>query len=184
MEDRVTSFFLNLFIFNNMKSKYLIWGLLAVMFGASLSYAFKGDETPRMAEFVGNEGGEFYAIGGLSAYSFTRDSISNTANDTTVIPGRFASDFTYRIAIQLANGTGTRALKIYLDDYNGGQSNNAGIYATGWTVRDSIASAVLNNEYAFIGQHVYGLKHRIRVDGNTGATQKTYFRINAQYKAL
>ena len=137
-----------------MKSKYLIWGLLAVMLGASISYAFRGSESPRVTEFDGKEGGDFYAPSGVSIYRFTRDSISNTANDTTVIPGIFASNYTYRIAIQLANGTGTRALKIYLDDYNGGQSNNAGIYATGWTVRDSIASSVTNHEYAFIGANV------------------------------
>lgn len=157
---------------------YIKYGLFALLIVAGIAgaYAFKGEEK---ADNV-----EFFAKSQASQYRYTLDSISNTANDTTVITGIFESDFTYRIGIQLANGTGTRALKIYLDDYNGGQSSNAGIYATGWTVRDSITPTTTNNEYAFIGTHVYGFKHRIRVDGNTGATQKTYFRINGLYKPI
>lgn len=110
-----------------------------------------------------------------------KDTLSNALKDTTVLSSTLYDQYTYRVAVRLTHISGTRAIKIYLDESNGGGKYNSGVYTTGYLVRDSITPSATATEVAFTGLS-YGAAQRIRVSGNTGATQAEAYTVSALYK--
>ena len=161
-------------------NKRIFYGMTIAIFAVLSSFAFAGVESTKSVEV--DENGvvaehAFVAPGDGSSYkAFTLDTLTNTANDTLSLPFTFASRFTYSVHVTLATISGTRALKVYLDEANALSGS------TGWVAVDSITSATAIHEYKMDGSEVYGRKHRIRVDGNAGATQSVSYRITANYK--
>lgn len=155
-----------------MKNKLFLAGVLlalSILTTAGLM-SFKGsaDETAAAEfEFAPND----------NAYkAFTKDTLSNALKDTLSVPYTFASCYTYSVHFTLATVSGTRAMKIYLDEAN----PLSGV--TGWVAVDSITPTATVNEYVMRGPEVYGRKHRLRVSGNTGATQAVSYVATALYK--
>lgn len=164
-----------------MKNTYL--GVVAVLLFALLALNFKRSNAVQYgtADTPDYEGAMEFDGPGLDAArpykSFTLDTFANATTETQNVPFSFASRYTGSIHVTLTTISGTRAMKIFLDETN----DLTG--ATGWTAIDSVApSAAVGNEYVIQRPEVYGRKQRIRVKGNAGATQSIAYKTTVAYK--
>lgn len=165
-----------------MKNTY--FGAAAILLFALLALNFKGSNAVQYgtADTPDFEGAMAFEYGpGLDAArpykSFTLDTFANATTETQNVPFSFASRYTGSIHVTLTTLSGTRAMKIFLDETN----DLTG--ATGWAAIDSVApSAAVGNEYVIQRPEVYGRKQRIRVKGTAGATQSVAYKTTVAYK--
>lgn len=169
-------------------SKKVIFPLLLVLAIGAL-FAFKGDfktqaETARAewqaaAEAQGMEfyGDDWGSDDKFAIKPFTKDTLTNALKDTLTIPIALVSAYSYSVHLTLISLSGTRAMKVYLDE-----SNTLATGTADWIAVDSITPTAPINQYLMKGQNVWGRRQRLRVSGNTGATQSQAYTITAAYK--
>jgi hypothetical protein len=144
-----------------MKNKLLyaaMIGLLCLLVGQSLT------------TFVPKNTGKFAESGVLT------DTITSTEKDSLYPGFTLTSNWQYSVHVTLTTLSGTRAMKIYLDESNVKAGN------TDWVAVDSITPTATINQYVMDGAQVYGRRQRIRVSGNTGSTQSVKYDVSAIYK--
>ena len=112
-----------------------------------------------------------YADSGLLS-----DTITNTEIDTLYPGFILTSPWQYSVHVTLAAVSGTRAMKIYLDESNAKTGN------TDWIAVDSLTPTTPINTYLMKGANVWGRRQRIRVKGNAGSTQVVKYAVQAVYK--
>lgn len=117
------------------------------------------------------------SAGSNMSYSGTMiDTISNTEIDT-ISPGfLLTSPWQYSIHLRLTHISGTRAMKIYLQESNVVSGN------TDWFSTDSITPTTAVNTYMLKGTNVWGRRQRLYIRGNTGATQVERYSVDMLYK--
>lgn len=158
-----------------MKNKLFLIGGLMFLIALAMSLAlmsFKGSDEPKAFEFE-------FAPPDNAYKAYPADTLSNALKDTLVLPYTFASRYTYSVHFTLAAISGTRAMKIYLDESNTLSTLSS---STGWVAVDSLTPTAAVNEYVMRGPQVYGRKLRLRVSGNTGATQAVRYTATALFK--
>lgn len=110
---------------------------------------------------------EYAPASGAIAKVWTLDTITNAENDTLTLNYILASPYSYSYQIKLANISGTRDIKFYLE-----QTNATG--STRWMKVDSaVTTGSTVNAYLMEGANTWGNKHRIIVDG-TGTQVVSY----------
>ncbi len=103
------------------------------------------------------------------------DTITNTESNTLTVPFSLVSAYQFDIRTILTNVSGTRSIKINLDE-SGSASGSDWLSIDSVTVTgSSIAPA------RFTGATMYGRRHRIRLAGTTGTMVVKYTTI-ANYK--
>lgn len=111
---------------------------------------------------------------GAVAKSWTLDTITNAENDTLSLGEILASPYQYSYQVRLANVSGTRSIKFYLE-----QTSATG--STRWMKVDSLTtSGAVINDYLMKSAETWGNKHRIIVDG-TG-TQVVSYKVDGWLK--
>lgn len=109
----------------------------------------------------------FAPTSGAIIKSWTLDTITNAENDTLLLNEILASPYQYSYQVRMANISGTRSIKFYLE-----QTSATG--STRWMKVDSLTtSGAVINDYLMRGANTYGNKHRIIVDG-TGTEVVSY----------
>ncbi len=117
---------------------------------------------------------EYAPVTGVIAKPYTKDTITNAANDTLSLNYILASPYQYSYQIRLTNISGTRSIKFYLEQISATGS-------TRWMKVDSaITSGSTINDYLMKGANTWGNKHRIIVDG--AGTQSTAYQVDAWLK--
>ena len=116
-----------------------------------------------------------YAPTGMTiAKTWSLDTITNAENDTLLLNYILASPYQYSYQIKLANISGTRGIKFYLE-----QTNATG--STRWMAVDSaVTSGSTINAYLMEGANTWGNKHRIIVDGS--GTQVVSYHVDGWLK--
>ncbi len=144
-----------------MKNKFL-FGLLAVI-GALFLFSFESEK-------------QAFAPTTPYRYTWTADTITNTEIDTVSVPASFLSNYQFQIQAVTAQISGTRNLKIYLDE------SNLTSGTTDWRLIDS-TSTTSTNVVAIRQAQSYGLRYRVRVKGVTG-TMVVRYAMNIVAKPL
>lgn len=130
--------------------------------------------TPKTAPAEIVDGVEYYQSSGAVVKAFTKDTITNAANDTLNLNFILASPYQYAAQVRMTNISGTRNVKFYLQQTAATGSNR-------WmTVDSAITSGSTINDYLMRGANTWGNKYRIIVDG-TG-TQSTAYQVDAYFK--
>lgn len=187
-----------------MKNK-LLFGVLACVLLALVGFAFKpsGSISLEKAGLVSSDnvayqvqeangvrtffkdGSEYFADNGKTFYEYTwtKDTITNAANDTLTIPSTQAiaqmySDFEYSYTITRTNISGTTALalKIEQNDYPIGSSNAAASGA--WVTLASGAATTATAEK--LAGDCTTMRLRYIVDGS--GTQSSSYTLRAIFK--
>lgn len=159
-----------------MKNKFLPLALVAFV-GIMAAFAFNRSEW-RVAEVEDGveylESAQAAASSGAVYKAWTKDTITNAANDTLTLGYILSSPYQYAFQIRMTNISGTRAVKFYLEQ----------TAATGSTrymkVDSAITSGTTVNDYLMKGQNVWGNKYRIIVDGS--GTQSTAYQVDGLLK--
>lgn len=144
-----------------MKNKFL-FGLLAIV-GALFLFSFESEK-------------QAFAPTTPYRYTWAADTITNTEIDTVSVPASFLSDYRFQIQAVTAQISGTRNLKIYLDE------SNLTSGTTDWRLIDS-TSTTTTNVVAIRQAQSYGLRYRVRVKGVTG-TMSVRYAMNIVAKPL
>jgi len=130
--------------------------------------AFKAPETEQSSD------SEFAPVtSGAVLKSWSLDTITNAELDTLNLSEILASPYQYAYQIKLANISGTRNVKFYLD-----QTCAKGTRYM--TVDSAITSGTTVNYYLMKGANTWGYRHRIRVVG--AGTQSTSYLVDGLLK--
>ena len=122
--------------------------------------------------FGGYDAGDA-ATGKYYRKAFTKDTITNAANDTLAVPVNLLSLYTYDYTLVKTNISGTTALKLYLQESNLTSGN------TDWlTIDSSVVSTTTTGRIK--GTDVFGVRHRLIVDGS--GTQSSSYNLQATLK--
>ena len=106
--------------------------------------------------------------------SWVVDTITNAENDTLLLGEILASAYQYAYQIRMANISGTRSIKFYLEQTSATGSSR-------WmTVDSAITSGAVINNYLMRNANTWGNRHRIIIDG-TG-TQSISYKIDGWLK--
>ncbi len=114
-------------------------------------------------------------------YTYTKDTITNAANDTLYLPSTFRpqlSDFQMCVSVTRTNISGTTNLAVKVEDtaykYTGSTPPTAGWAATLNSALAAAATAATTATTENLNiPHIYGMNTRIIVDG-TGTQSSSY----------
>jgi len=111
---------------------------------------------------------------GAVVKSWTLDTITNAEKDTLTLGEVLASPYQYSYQVRLANISGTRSIKFYLEQTSGTGS-------TRWMKVDSLTtSGAVINDYLMKGADTWGNKHRILVHGS--GTEVVSYKVDGWLK--
>lgn len=156
--------------FHNMKNKYFAPLLAVLALCAVALFAFRAPEYRETAA----ENGTLGVSDNFSSRTWN-DTITNTESNTLTVPFALVSRYQYDIRTILTNVSGTRSIKINLDESGSATGSD-------WLSIDSVT--VTGSSIAparFVGTAQYGRRHRIRLAGTTGTMVVKYTTI-ANYK--
>jgi copper chaperone CopZ len=157
-----------------MKNKFIapVLAFLAVLLVAAFS-AFRADNSEAVREMVA-ENGTFGIADNFSTRTWN-DTITNTESNTLTVPFALVSAWQYDVRTILTNVSGTRSVKINLDESGSAAGSD-------WLSIDSVTVTGTSIAPArFTGTTTYGRRHRIRLAGTTGTMVVKYTTI-ANYK--
>lgn len=150
------------------------WIGLLLVFAVGAFVAFDKPYTDFQTSVVEDGVASFAPSSGAVVKSWTLDTITNAENDTLTLGEVLASPYQYSYQIRLANISGTRSIKFYLEQTSGTGS-------TRWMKVDSaVTSGSTINDYLMKNAETWGNKHRIIVDG-TG-TQSVSYKVDGWLK--
>lgn len=156
--------------FSKMKLKYLFITLLAFAGLGLASWAGDNELTDAKAEYMAPA-----APGGYYSYSFTLDTITDAELDTLTMPVNLLSDWVYNYRLIRTNISGTSKITAYLQASSSTSGN------TDWITIDSIGASNSGAVPArMVGDHTYGVRHRIILDG--GGTHSTSYNLDVWLK--
>jgi len=156
---------------------YKTWGFALLVAVIGIAFAFTKTAAPKMETvyMVDESGVESTTALPSSTVmkAFRRDTIINALNDTLPFTPILASAYQYCFQIAMTNISGTRNVRIYLEQTAVTGSNR-------FMKVDSAITTLGVPNYMMRGQNVWGNRYRIIVDG-TG-TQSTAYQIDAIVK--
>ena len=177
-----------------MKNKYLIWLLLPFFaVGLALMSYDNGSRADDVA--VVNEvtpEGEFQSVGtSYYEYTYTKDTITNAANDTLYLPARLRpvrSDFIISYSVTRTSLTGTAALAVKIEEstykYSGTTPPTAG-WVTSLNnlgaAADTDATTATEEEIRI--PNAYGTSYRCIIDGSGTQTTSYVIRVTLKKKS-
>lgn len=157
-----------------MKNKFIapILACLAVLLVASFS-AFRADNSEFVREYK-VENGTLGIADNFSTCEWN-DTITNTESNTRTVPFALVSAWQYDVRTILTNVSGTRSVKINLDESGSASGSD-------WLSIDSVTVTGTSIAPArFTNSTTYGRRHRIRLSGTTG-TMVVKYKVIANYK--
>jgi len=157
-----------------MKNKFIapVLACLAVLLVAAFS-AFRADNSEAVREMVA-ENGTFGIADNFSTRTWN-DTITNTESNTLTVPFALVSAWQYDVRTILTNVSGTRSVKINLDESGSAAGSD-------WLSIDSVTvTGTSTGPTRLAGGTLYGRRHRIRLTGTTG-TMVVKYTVIANYK--
>ena len=169
-----------------MKNKHFLFGLLAVLAFASFA-AFKPSavadkQEGLILEKVGNYEMRYAPSGSFYELTYTKDTITNAANDTLYLPSRLRpvlSDFQASVSVTRTSLSGTANIAVKVEETNYAYTSSTTPPVAGWaaTLNSANAAAATAATTAttesFYLPHLYGINFRTIVDG-TGTQTSSY----------
>jgi len=144
-----------------------------VFFAIASTVAFKPSDTDVVREYA-TENGSFSVSDGYYTKTWN-DTITNTESNTLSVPASLVSPYQYGVTTVLTNISGTRSIKINLDE-------SASATGTDWLSIDSVTvTGTSTGPTRLAGGTLYGRRHRIRLTGTTG-TMAVKYTVIANYK--
>ena len=123
---------------------------------------------------MGNSVTQFAPSSGAIVKSWALDTITNAEKDTLILGELLVSPYQHSYQIRMANISGTRSIKFYLEQTSATASGR-------WMVVDSaITSGAAINNYLIRNANTFGNRHRIIVTG-TG-TQLVSYKVDGWLK--
>lgn len=147
-----------------------IFGACLLFVVGLLSFAGKPDYLTN-ADAVEVETGKAFAPAKLLSYTFTKDTITNAANDTLTVPWVLQSRYTGALQITRTSISGTANIAVSIQTSVTSSSSTDVTWVTVATTSATTATAEL-----LTLAETYGQRYRIIVDG-TG-TQSTSYRLS------
>lgn len=163
-----------------MKHKFL-YGLLALLFVGSL-FAFNRENKAETVFHEKTAAGELAAVGTtMYEYTYTKDTITNAANDTLYLPSRLRpvnSDFLISVAVTRTSISGTHNLAVKVEEsnynYTGSTPPTAGWVASLNSAGTAAATAATTaTEELLRIPSAWSKSYRVIIDG-TGTQSSSY----------
>lgn len=158
------------------------WPALVIIFFAAIAFSFNtADKNAVMQETVNGSVFEYDAAGKYYAYAWTKDTITDAANDTLYLPSRLRpvySNFIGCISVTRTNISGTTNLAVKVEEtaypYSGSTPPTAG-WASALKVGGSAAATAATTATTenLTLPDMYGMNYRIIIDG-TGTQSSSY----------
>lgn len=111
--------------------------------------------------------------------TYNLDTLGNTDDIVIDVPTTFISRHIASFHLTLRHLSGTRAMKVYLEEAN---KYSAVGSTAGWVKVDSLAPTATVNEYLIRRDETYGTRQRIRIKGNASTTQQEEFLLTSRHK--
>jgi hypothetical protein len=169
-----------------MKNKHFLGALLSAAIFAVL-FSFKPVTVAEKQESVLVEKTSEYEMyfspaGSFYEVTFTKDTITNAANDTLYLPSRLRpllTDFQASVAVTRTSLSGTHNIAVKVEESNYAYTSSTVPPTAGWvaTLNSANAAAATAATTAttegFFLPHLYGLTYRTIIDG-TGTQSSSY----------
>lgn len=168
---------------NFLKKYGMATTLILVVFAALFAFSFKADNANAVITEVQPDGSffDYDRAGTYYAYTWTKDTITDAANDTLYLPSNMRpvlSNFTGCVSVTRTNISGTTNLAVKLEEttypYSGSTKPSAGwasALKVGGSAAATAATTATTENLAI--PDLYGMNYRIIIDG-TGTQSSSY----------
>jgi hypothetical protein len=162
-----------------MKNILIVLGIFAAIIAALFLFNPAPATADDRADFkLAGEADAFQSAANIYRYSWSADTLTNTANDTLLVPPNLVSLWTYNTVLTASNVSGTTDIILIL------QENNASTGAVWYEVeRDTLNGAgsvrLHGGSQAALG-YVKGVRQRYIVDGDN--TQVSVYSMTTTLK--